>query len=78
MIHKTCRYCNTPHVMSSITCMVCREPFKRDWPTRFWNFLLGTDYQAALKKEAPELQNAPKLVEGETVRQVESFPSLKA
>lgn len=47
--YKTCRYCNTPHVLSSVKCMYCDEPFKRDLKTRLWNFVTRMDNRRVVK-----------------------------
>lgn len=49
MTHKTCRYCNTPHVLRAVKCMYCGEPFTRDLKTRFWNFVTRMDNRRVVR-----------------------------
>jgi hypothetical protein len=49
MKHKTCRYCNTPHVLLATTCMFCREPFKQQLAARIWNRVLNENFRRVIR-----------------------------
>ena len=47
-ISKDCRYCRTPHILSAVKCMFCREPFKQQLSVRFWNRILNEDFRRVI------------------------------